>query len=103
MGRKEFSGEVVVQKTIGTNISTLDDSTVDENVKVFSFRANLINYIFNKGDIPIIVDFVQNGVSMGEKEITNGFGIDNIYLQIDELQIKTTQAGQTIVDAMGVY
>lgn len=103
MGRKEFTGETVVQKTVGTNISVIDDVTIDENGSTHTFRANLVNYIYNKGDIPILLTFYKDGSSLGTKEIANGYGIDNIYLQIDEIHMKTTRNGSTTVDGMGVF
>lgn len=104
MSRPQFSSAVIVQKTEGTNVSSIDDVAVTDAEQTISFRADYINYLFNKGDYPILVTMLSGGSVIGTKKIENGYGFDNVYLTLDQIKVKTLEAGTTsLIDGMGVY
>lgn len=101
MAREEFSGSVVVQKTIGSVVKSVNYVNVTTAPQTVAFGVNLINYLQNQGSVEMTVEFRRGGVTIGSKRLAGGYGLNDLYLQIDELRVYTT-SGSTTLDGVGV-
>lgn len=101
MGRPQFSSSVIVQKTVGENLSSVNEA-VNTNEKTIDFQANLISYLVNDGTYDVTVKFMNDGKQVGQMLMTAGYGLENTYLQIDQIKVSTS-AGDSLVKGVGVY
>lgn len=100
MPRPQFSSSVIVQKTLGEKLSSVNE-TITTTEKTISFPANLISYLINDGSYDLTVKFFNDGVKVGEMLMGAGYGMENTYLQVDEIKAVTT-AGETTLKGVGV-